>query len=44
MAKDSWRGVIFPAYQVAVMPEYFIKTLLADSLELTHSTSGARLP
>ena len=34
MAKDSWHGVIFPAYQVVV----------ANSLELTHSTSGARLP
>ena len=44
MAKDSWNGVIFPAYQVVVMPECFTKTIQADGLELTHSTSGARLP
>ena len=33
-----------PAYQVVVMPECFTKTIPADGLELTHSTSGARLP
>ena len=44
MAKDSWHGVIFPAYQVVVMPECFTKSIPADGLELTHSTSGARLP
>ena len=44
MAKDSWHGVIFPAYQVVVMPECFTKSIPADGLELSHSTSGARLP
>ena len=44
MAKDSWHGVIFPAYQVVVMPEWFIKSIPADGLELTHNTSGAGLP
>ena len=47
MAKDSkdlWHRVIFPAYQVVVMPECFTKSIPADGLELTHSTSGARLP
>ena len=44
MAKDSWHGVIFPAYQVVVMPECFTKTIPADGLELTNSTLGARLP
>ena len=44
MAKDSWHGVIFPAYQVVVMPECFTKSIPVDSLELTHSTSGAWLP
>ena len=45
MAKDSWwHGEIFPAYQVVVMPECFTKSIPGDSLELTHSTSGARLP
>ena len=34
----------FPAYQVVVMPECFTKTIPADGLELTSSTSGARLP
>ena len=43
VAKDSWHGVIFPAYQVVVMPECFTKSIPADGLELTHSTSGARL-
>ena len=43
MAKDSWHGVIFAAYQVVVMPECFTKSIPADGLELTHSTSGARL-
>ena len=32
-----------PACQVVVMPECFTKTIPADGLELTHSTSGARL-
>ena len=44
MAKDSCHGVIYPAYQVVVMPECFTKTITADGLELTHSTSGSRLP
>ena len=44
MAKDSLHGVIFPAYQVVVMPECFIKTIPVDGLELTQSTLGARLP
>ena len=44
MAKDSWHGVIFPAYQVVVMPEGFTKSIPAKSLELTHSTSGVQLP
>ena len=44
MAKDSWHLVIFPAYQVVLMPECFTKSIPADGLELTHSTSGARLP
>ena len=44
MAKDSWHGVIFPAYQVVVMPECCTKSIPADGLELAHSTSGARLP
>ena len=45
MAKGSWQGDMakFPAYQVVVMPECFTKTIPADRLELTHSTSGARL-
>ena len=43
MAKDSWHGVIYPAYQVVVMPECFTKSIPADGLELTHSTSGTRL-
>ena len=34
----------FPAYQVVVMPECFTKTIPAEGLELTHSTSGAWLP
>ena len=34
----------FPAYQVFVMPECFIKTIPEDGLELTHSTTGARIP
>ena len=34
----------FPAYQVVVMPECFTKIIPADGLELTHSTSGDRLP
>ena len=37
-------GVIFPAYQVVVMPECFIKTIPADGLELTHSTSVPGFP
>ena len=41
MAKDLWHGVIFPAYQVVVMPECFTKSFLAGVLEITHSTSGA---
>ena len=41
MAKDSWHGVIFPAYQVVVMPECFTKSYPANGVELTHSTSGA---
>ena len=44
MAKDPWHGVIFPAYRIVVMPERFTKSVPADGLELTHSTSGARLP
>ena len=44
MAKESWHGVILPAYQVVVMPECFTKSIPVDGLELTHSTSGARLP
>ena len=44
MAKDSRHGVIFPAYQVVVMPECFTKSIPADGLELTHTTSGARHP
>ena len=44
MAKDPWHEVIFPAYQVALMPECFTKSIAANGLELTHSTSGARLP
>ena len=43
MAKDSWDGVIFPAYQVVVMPMCFTKSIPADGLELIHSTSGVRL-
>ena len=43
MANDSWHRVIFPAYQVVVMPECFTKSIPGDGLELTHSTSGARL-
>ena len=33
--------VNFPAYQVVVMLECFTKTIPADGLELTNSTSGA---
>ena len=33
-----------PAYQVVVMPECFTKTISADGLELSHSTSGNQLP
>ena len=44
MAKDSWHGVIFPAYHPVVMTECFTKTIPVDGLELTHSTSNARLP
>ena len=44
MAKDSWHGVIFPTYQVVAMPECFTKSIPADGLELTRSTSDARLP
>ena len=46
MAKDmAWGDMaIFPAYQVVVMSECFTKTIPADGLELTHSTSGDRLP
>ena len=44
MAKDSRHGVIFPAYQVVVMPNCFTKSIPANGVELTHSTSGARLP
>ena len=38
MAKDLWHGVIFPAYQVVVMPGCFTKSIPANGLELTHST------
>ena len=34
----------FPAYQVVVMSECFTKTIPADGLELTHSTSGPGSP
>ena len=44
MAKDSWHRVMFPASRVVVMPECFTKSIPANGLELTHSTSGARLP
>ena len=37
MAKDALHGVIFPAYQVVVMPECFTQTIPVDRLELTHS-------
>ena len=43
MDKDSGHGVIYPAYQVVVVPECFTKSIPADGLELTRSTSGAPL-
>ena len=43
MAKDSWHGVMWQNFP-PIRPECFIKTIPADGLELTHSTSGARLP
>ena len=44
MTKDSWHWVIFPAYQVVVIPKCFTKSIPAGGLELSHRTSGARLP
>ena len=46
MTKDmAWGGMAkFPAYQVVEIPECFTKTIPADGLEITRSTSGARLP
>ena len=34
----------FPAYQIVVMLDCFAKTIPADGLELTNSTSGAGSP
>ena len=34
----------FPTYQVVVMLECFTKTIQADGLKLTNSTSGAGSP
>ena len=36
--------MIFPAYQVVVMPECFTKTIPVDGLEKTDSTMGAQFP
>ena len=43
MGKDSWHGVIFPAYQVVIMPECFTKCIPADGLELpiVHRVPGS---
>ena len=44
IGNDSWHWVIFPVYQVVVMPVCFTISIPADGLELTHRASGVRLP